>query len=337
MLRHLMILMAVCIGFTSCNKTRINEDKDSSNNLGYKYEPPSTSPIPKNTTPEEFLPKYIRSYIISDVGNTPDSLGKRVAATLVYYTDETIGRCTAFHFKDDIVLTNAHCLKSSIDPKRYYLIYWNKDGKQSSTQVTSIGEMGWEGGVDAAILKIPPGISMQWDSLNGEFQDTTTLIGSKLGQNTMDVSIWAMNQLDGTGDIYHPDWSRLVEKKCKATPRTIPLFEGLNKVVSLNWKDLRDSNDDETYHIFYDNCDEGTINGNSGSLVTDSKTGKAVGIHFGSSHEKDLARHFNKIRYTGSLGQPIEKDLDANKSGEDFITGIGASMDYVATYLHLFP
>ena len=315
------LFLLVSIFLVSCVKSRPYEDYPRSE---YPYE--TTDPDSKATGS---APSFIKNYSLS-VGGIETAKGPSSVspfAVFVAVRDGSFSRCTATHWTLGHVLTNAHCVKDTDQAKNLYLVYWDKTGKEKWAQVTEIESKGFEMGVDAAFLKIKPEDAATWDVFKGDYDDTATLIGAELGTHITPITIWAMDHKGSSGYYY----SYLRQKKCRASPRTKFLVIGFKSPSTVRTT-ITYPNEDETYHLFYDQCSPYTIGGNSGSLITDDSTGKALGIHFSSEKTPSLKeRAYTDLEITGADG----KVINVSTATEQYVAGTGVAIDYLLTYFHL--
>jgi hypothetical protein len=277
--------------------------------------------IPEDTSGSP--PTFVKSYGLTTASSAPKGPGGTTPfAVLINLDDSSFSRCTATHWAEGLVLTNAHCVDPEDKPENLFLIYWNKSGEVKWAAVTSILGRGTEDTMDAAFLAVSEETAAGWHSFQGGTKSTDSLIGKPLGESSTAIEIWAMNH-HGTSPYYY---SELKKKVCKATPRTKIQLTGVR--ASGVKTDLVYNNEDESIHIFYDSCVPGTIGGNSGSLVVETASGKAVGIHFSSEKKERLRDRYVSVEITGSDG--ILKTLSTATDG--FISGTGVAMESLLSY-----
>lgn len=294
---------------------------------------PSYSP-PERTYPTDpsaggsatTLPTYVRNYRLyrtSDASPRGPG-GKSAVGILVAIRGYSIGRCSVSHWTTGLVLTNAHCIKDTDRPENLYVVFWNASGETSAARVTAIENKGIESGVDAAFLRISDTDAARWDAFGGDYNDTSGLIGDSLGNDKMDVTIWAFDHKDGTTS----DYSNLTLKHCLAVPRTTPKLVGIKSDGTE--VGIVDADADEVYHLFYDTCDVSPQSGNSGSLVTDSSD-RAVGVHWGSMQRSQLRDRYTDVKLTGASGAEVR----LSTATDGAVYGSGAAIDYLLTYFHM--
>lgn len=289
-------------------------------------EPPHESP--EVTAKKGSAPAFVRNYDLfsASAGSVKGPGTIAPFGVFLNVRDGSFSRCTATHWTSGVVLTNVHCIDETDTAKDLYLVFWDKSGKEKWTAVTEITGRGFEDGVDALVLKISPEAADQWDVFNGGFLDTSALQGAAIGDNMKTVDIWAMDHHGSSGYYY----SYMVKKACRATPRTkfaLKADKADGTKVNLSYE-----NEDPVYHLFYDACAPGTIGGNSGSLVTDSVSGEALGVHFSSEKTQSLRKGgYTAVTFVGADGKLTTLSTATDK----FVTGTGVAMDYLLTYLHL--
>lgn len=291
------------------------------------------SEFPYETTDKESktgtVPSFIKNYSLY-VGGSETAKGPSSTSPFAVFfavRDGSFSRCTATHLTTGRVLTNAHCIKDTDLAKNLFVVFWDKSGKEKWAQVTEIEAKGFDMGVDAALVKIKAEDAAQWDVFRGDFDDTSSLIGLELGTHVTPVTVWAMDHQE-SGSYYY---SYLRQKKCRASPRTKLKVVG-TKLPSPTRYTMAYTNEDEVYHLFYDQCAPVTIQGNSGALVTDDATGKAVGIHFSSDKTPSfLERGYTDLEVTGADG----KVETFSTSTDRYVAGTAVAIDYLLTYFHL--
>ncbi len=234
--------------------------------------------------------------------------GKSPFGALVYMPKSGKGAyCSVAHVSPGKVTTNAHCVDDDSDPGNYFLVFYNKRNWKRYERVISFEFVGKKDSLDVAVLNILPEVAANWDTVSGSPARTLQEVG-KVNPTMHQVTLWSFNPFDKNhpelAEKYQRPGMRFTPKHCQAS-RTRPKLAGI--VVDEQGTEVRkvpivSSVSQEKMHWFVDACDKRPVQGNSGSLITDSQdTSKMMGVyHWNIPVEEKSMSGYGRFEYRGN-------------------------------------